>query len=136
MPRPTAGPGRYATVYTSVSAFWDLLANLAGPTLASRPNLYSTTLVLTTLTNSGACLYFSALLWSPDLSAVPEGRRVEAHLWGISDCCQLGHDCRSLHQVRVLNEHKHTKWKLTTASGLGHESDAHAQTPTLTLMFS
>lgn len=45
MPRPTAGPGRYVTVYTSVSALWDLLASLAGPTPARRPNIYSTTVV-------------------------------------------------------------------------------------------
>lgn len=35
----------------------------------------------------------------PDLPTVREGRCVEAHLWRISDRCQLGHGSCSLHQV-------------------------------------
>lgn len=57
---------------------------------------------------------------SPDLSAVWKGRWVEAHLWGISDCCQLGHDCCSLHQVRAAEEHIHTKTQPPMATSTSH----------------
>lgn len=45
-------------------------------------------------------------LLSSDLPAVREGRCVEAHMWRISDRCQLGHDSCSLHQVWGADPHQ------------------------------
>lgn len=110
MPGPTAGPGRYATLHTSVSVcifagkphgiVW-LLKILVVAFELNQQIVYP---FLQYLQPSGTLL-------SPDLSAVWEGWCVEAHLRGLSYCCQLGHDCRSLHQVWAPEEHEHTKLK-------------------------
>lgn len=122
MPSPTAGPGRYADVHTSVCVFMFTLMTLRVQHLAIG---WQTQMLLKILQLSRAIFkvlnqesipsvwrtaHFFVYCFSRvpflDLSAVWKGRWVEAQLWRISDCCQLGYDCCTLHQVREAEEHK------------------------------
>lgn len=108
---------------THLSLFLYLLANLLGLAPANHTPTYDGKVHIKPV----AYFYYntSVLILSPDLSAVWEGWWVEAHLRGISDCCQLGHDCCSLHQVWAAKEHKHTTTKITATNGHGYEPHTH-----------